>query len=363
MSRTRATAAQLAAIGGAILFITVLHLLTPLDQLVLHQIYQRLYYIPIIASAFLFGLKGGLVASAFATLAYVPHIALHWQHTNYDYALNQYAEIILFNVVGVVTGVLGDRGRRARERSERTATELQKAYAEMRQTFEQLLQADRLTSLGELSAAVVHEVRNPLGAIKGAVEIMEDELPQDSPRREFAEIAKREVDRLDRLVKEFLRFARPARPSIAPADLNEIVRAVTLLTEQQASAQNVLVQSQLAPDLPFVTVDAEQIKQVLLNLVINALQAMPGGGRLVFRTARERDQVRLEVEDEGGGLDQSVAARVFDPFFTTKEKGIGLGLSIAYKIATQHHGSLTVNNSDKGAVFRLTLPLESGNGR
>ena len=361
MSRARPRAPQLAAVGGAILFVTVLHLLTPLDRIVLHQIYQRLYYIPIIAAAFLFGLRGGLIASAFASLAYVPHILLHWQHTNYDYALNQYAEIVLFNVVGGVTGVLGDRTRRARERSERTAAELQRAYAELRQTFEQLLQADRLTSLGELSAAVVHEVRNPLGSIKGAVEIMEDELPADSPRREFAEIAKREVDRLDRLVKEFLRFARPARPAVAPADLNEIALAVTRLVEQQASAQAVRIEPHLANDLPLITVDAEQVKQVILNLAINSLQAMPGGGRLVFRTARERDHVWLDVEDEGGGVDPAVSARIFDPFFTTKEKGIGLGLSVAYKIAAGHRGSLTVKNGERGAVFRLTLPLAGAN--
>lgn len=357
MSRTRPTLLQILLIGGAILSVTVLHLLTPLGQIVLHQIYQRLYYIPVIASAFLFGLRGGLAASAFASLAYVPHIMLHWQHTNYDYALNQYAEIVLFNVVGVVTGVLGDRSRRARERSERSATELQKAYAELRQTFEQLLQADRLTSLGELSAAVVHEIRNPLGAIKGAVEIMEDELPPDSPRREFAGIAKREVERLDRLVKEFLRFARPAKPSVAPADLNEIARAVARLIEQQASAQSVSIETHLATDLPLVTVDSEQIKQVLLNLAINALQAMSAGGRLLLRTAGADGLVTLEVEDEGGGVDPAITARVFDPFFTTKEKGIGLGLSVAYKIASQHQGSLSVKNGERGAIFRLTLPF------
>ena len=356
MNRMRSTGLQLALIGGAILLITLLHFLTPLDRIVLHQIYQRLYYIPIISAAFLFGLRGGLAASAFASLAYVPHIALHWQHIHYDYALNQYAEIVLFNVVGVVTGVLGDRGRRARTRAERTAAELQKAYAELRQTFEQLLQADRLTSLGELSAAVVHEVRNPLSAIKGAVEIIEDGLAADSPRREFADIAKREVERLDRLVKEFLSFARPAKPAAAPADVNEIVRSIAQLIGQRAATQNVSVELKLSTDLPLVTIDDEQIKQVLLNLALNALQAMPGEGRLILRTAQAGDAVVIETEDEGGGVDQAIAARIFDPFFTTREKGIGLGLSVAYKIAAQHGGSLKVSSGERGAIFSLLLP-------
>ncbi len=348
---------QIILIGASILLVTALHLSTPLDRITLHEIYQRFYYIPILVSAVLFGLRGGLGAALFASLAYIPHIAMHWHQSNPDYALNQYAEIVIFNLVGIVTGGVGDSSRRARARAERSAAELQKAYAELRQTFEQLLQSDRLTSLGELSAAVVHEVRNPLGSIKGAVEIIEDELPADSPCREFADIAKREVDRLDGLVGEFLRFARPPKPAVAPAHVNELVRSVTTLIEQRAASQSVHVEMRLASDLPLVTIDAEQIKQVLLNLIINALQAMPREGRVVLRTlSDEKGAVAIEVEDEGGGVDPAITTRIFDPFFTTKEKGVGLGLSIAYKIVMQHGGSLTVKNCERGAVFRLTLP-------
>lgn len=348
---------QIISIGVCILLITALHLTTPLDQLVLHQTYQRLYYIPIITAAIIFGLRGGLAAALFATVAYTPHILLHWQHANYDYALNQYAEMVLFNVVGCVTGVLGDMTRRARHRAEQTASELQKAYAELRQTFEQLLRADRIASVGELSAAVVHEVRNPLASIKGAVEIIEDELAPDSPRREFSQIIKQEVDRLDALVGEFLRFARTPKPAVAPASLNEIARSVCTLIAQRAEAQSVTTELALAHELPLVTVDAEQIKQVLLNLAINAVQAMPHGGHLTLRTSRDEDKLVIEVEDTGGGVDPALKARIFDPFFTTKDKGVGLGLSIAYKIATQHGGNLIVGDGTRGgAIFRLVLP-------
>ncbi len=355
---------QVTLIGASILLVTALHFATPLDRITLHEIYQRIYYIPILAAAVLFGLRGGLGAALFASLAYLPHIAMHWHNHNSDYALNQYAEIVIFNLVGVVTGLVGDSSRRARARSERTALELQKAYSDLRQTFEQLLQADRLTSLGELSSAVVHEVRNPLGSIRGAVEIMEDALPIDSPQREFADIAKREVERLDKLVGEFLRFARPPKPAIAVADVNEIVRSVATLTHQQAAALKVRVETSLTPQLPLVSVDAEQIKQALLNLTINALQAMPEGGQMVLHTFRdnEKQSVAVEVEDEGEGVDPAIAARIFDPFFTTKEKGVGLGLSIAYKIVVQHGGSLSVRNGTHGAIFRLSLPLGHNEG-
>lgn len=356
MTHPRSWLLSVFVIGVTILSITALHLMTPMERVTLHQIYQRLYYIPIIAAAFRYGLRGGLLAALFASIAYLPHVAIEWHHTQFEYALNQYAEIVLFNFIGVVTGILGDRNRKERERTEQTSEELQRAYAELRQTFEQLLQAERLASFGELSAGIVHEVRNPLGSIKGAVEIIEDELPENSPRREFAEIAKREVDRLDRLVKEFLNFARPPQLEKSETDLNLLVRSVSLLIEQRAVSQGVTIENHLEDNLPPVVIDAEQIKQILLNLAINALQIMPNGGRLFFRTLRTDGKLTVEVEDEGGGIDPVVVARIFDPFFTTKEKGVGLGLSVAYKIAAQHGGTLAVTNSNLGAIFKLTLP-------
>lgn len=343
-------------IGLVIILITILHFLTPVDQIVWHEIYQRLYYIPIIAAALLYGLRGGLAASIFTTVVYSPHIYLHWQHGHFDYSINQYAEIVIFNLVGGVMGALGDRLKAARTRAERNAEERQKAYDELQKTFEQLLQAEKLSSLGELSAGIVHEVRNPLAAIKGAVEILEDELAKDSPRREFADLAKKEVERLDKLVGEFLRFARPATLSVQLNDLNKIVESVVSLVENQANTQSVKIEKDLQKNLPEVSVDSEQIKQVLLNLVINSLQAMPSGGLLLLRTFEKDDFCIIEVEDTGGGIDEKVLPKIFDPFFTTKEKGVGLGLSIAHKIADQHDGNLSATSYNGATAFSLKLP-------
>jgi two-component system sensor histidine kinase HydH len=343
-------------IAVSIVLVTILHFLTPLDQIVWHEIYQRLYYIPIIAAALLFGLRGGLMASLFTTLVYAPHIFLHWQHGHFDYSINQYAEIVIFNLVGGIMGTLGDRLKQARTRAERNAAERQKAYDELQKTFEQLLQAEKLSSLGELSAGIVHEVRNPLASIKGAVEILEDELKPDSPRREFAHLAKKEIERLDKLVGEFLRFARPSQLSVAPIDLNKTVESVTALVENQAAAQNVFIEKEFVKNLPAVLADSEQIKQVLLNLSINSLQAMPDGGKIIFRTFQAGENCAVEIEDEGGGIDENLLPKIFDPFFTTKEKGVGLGLSIAHKIAAQHKGSLKAASRERNAIFRLELP-------
>ena len=341
-------------IGIVIVLITVLHFLTPVDQIVWHEIYQRLYYIPIIAAALLFGLRGGLAASIFTTIVYIPHIFLHWQHGHFDYSINQYAEIVIFNLVGGLMGALGDRLWQARERAERNAEERQAAYNELQKTFEQLLQAEKLSSLGELSAGIVHEVRNPLAAIKGAVEILEDELAENSPRREFADLAKKE--RLDKLVGEFLRFARPATLSVESNDLNIIAESVISLIENQAVSQSVAVERNLQRNLPQILVDGEQIKQVLLNLAINSLQAMPDGGKLLIRTFENDKFCVVEVADTGSGIDKKISGKIFDPFFTTKEKGVGLGLSIAHKIVSQHNGNLSVADQNGNTVFSLHLP-------
>ena len=347
------------AIGITIVLVTVLHFLTPTDQIVWHEIYQRLYYIPIIAAALLFGLRGGLATSLFTTIIYSPHVYLHWQHGHFDYSINQYAEIVIFNLVGGVMGALGDRLRKARERAERNAEQKRQAFDELQSTFQQLLQAEKLTSLGELSAGIVHEVRNPLASIKGAIEIMEDELEEDSPRREFADLARKEIDRLDQLVGEYLRFARPAEPAKSLLDPNAIVESVTALIENQAAAQSVRVVKHLQQGITRVLVDPEQIKQVILNLAINGLQAMEHVDRnhktLTFRTAEREGDCALEVIDSGPGVEPPNRSKIFDPFFTTKDQGIGLGLSIAHKIATQHEGKLVAENSSEGTCFSLIL--------
>ncbi|MGI8641353.1 MAG: ATP-binding protein [Pyrinomonadaceae bacterium] len=351
----KSLAISISILGAATLLISALHFLTPVDSLILHQIYQRLYYIPIILASLRFGWRGGLGAALAASLTYLPHIALHWQHQNYDYALNQYAEIALFFVIGAVTGWLGDQKRRESERAEKINNELQTAYAELRQTVGQLLQAERLSSLAEIASGVVHEIRNPLGAIKGAVEILEDELAKDSPRREFARIAKTEVERIDKLVQEFFHFARAKEPHKSSVNVNEILHSVKILIENQADVQNVKISENLDDHLPLVSLDPEQIKQVLLNLAINSLQAMPEGGKLIFRTFQKNDQLHIETEDTGGGIDESIKAKIFDPFFTTKDKGLGLGLAVAYKIINQHDGRIEIFNTTKGTKFVLTF--------
>jgi signal transduction histidine kinase len=339
-----------------ILAITFLHYNTSTQYLLLHEIYQRLYYIPIIFAAYSYGLRGGLAAAVLSTLIYLPHLAQH--SDNRVYAINQYAETVVFLVVGIVTGLLAGKERRERQRYEQTAAELQCAYDELRSTVDQLLLADRHTSLGQMSAAIVHEIRNPLGAIRGAAEALESIVPSEHEKAEFLTIIKHEGERLNGLVTDFLNFARPRSPELLPTPPHEIIEAVVKLTSKQAEQARVKIITEIADGLPFVRLDAEQMKQVLLNLILNAIEAMPAGGQLTISARQREEELLLTVRDTGRGIELSVREKLFSPFVTTKTRGTGLGLAIAHRLVTQHGGRIEAAEGENGgAVFEIRLPL------
>lgn len=341
---------------ASIIVITLLHYKTSTHYLLLHEIYQRLYYIPIIYAAYSYGLRGGLAAAILSTLIYLPHLAQHAD--NRVYAINQYAETVLFLVVGVVTGLLAGKERRERQRYEQTAAELQRAYDELRSTVDQLLLADRHASLGQMSAAIVHEIRNPLGAIRGAAEALESIVPREHERAEFLTIIKHEVERLNGLVADFLNFARPRSSELLPTPPGEIVEAVAKLVNKQAEQASVKIILDVADPLPLVLLDAEQMKQVLLNLILNAIEAMPDGGQLTISARQDSQEFLLAVRDTGKGIDPTVREKLFSPFVTTKTRGTGLGLAIAHRLVTQHGGRIeAVNGENGGALVQVRLPL------
>jgi len=342
---------------AGIVVITFLHYNTSTHYLLLHEIYQRLYYIPIIYAAYSYGLRGGLAAAVLSTLIYLPHLAQH--SDNRVYAINQYAEMILFQVVGAVTGLLAGAERRERERYEKTAAELQRAYDELRSAVDQLLIADRHASLGQMSAAIVHEIRNPLGAIHGAAEALETVVPPEHEKAEFLTIIKREVERLNGLVTDFLQFARPRSPELLPTPPREIIEAVVKLTSKQAEQSRVQIAVNVVDDLPVVLMDAEQMKQVLLNLILNGIEAMPEGGLLAIGAGRRGEELTVTVRDTGKGVDPAVRDKLFSPFVTTKARGTGLGLAIAYRLVSQHGGRIAAEEAaEGGAVFQVWLPLK-----
>jgi signal transduction histidine kinase len=358
MTRLRADLSKYALIAFLILILSTSHYQTAIEHRYLHEIYQRGYYIPILLAAFWFGPWIGLMTAFLTSSIYVVHIARDW--TSFPvYSFNQYAEIVLYHVIALIIGVLSQRERRQRDRLERTSAELTQAYEQLRQTFEKLRKSDRLAALGELSAGIAHEIRNPLGSIKGAAEILEKEVDQSHPKHEFVQIIKEEVARLNSLVAEFLKFARPPQPSTEVTSINEQLRSTLVLLGKEAEKAQIKVDLSLDESLPPIRLDPDQIRQVLLNVLLNGIQSMPDGGNLkiISHPGNHGQGVVVEIRDKGEGIDGDLE-RIFDPFFTTRAEGTGLGLSISHQLVENHGGTLSASrNEDRGMTFRIELPI------
>jgi signal transduction histidine kinase len=238
--------------------------------------------------------------------------------------------------------------------AERTA-ELQESLRELATTQERLLAQERLAAVGQLASSVGHELRNPLGVLSNVVYLLATKLGRDDPWLDRQlRTAEREVGAATLIVSDLLEFARPREPIFAPVDLPGLVEEVLSVAPPPAGVE---VARQWPDDLPALRADRDQLRQVLLNFVNNAYDAMPDGGLLALAAARDGDEVVLSVGDTGPGIDAETRARLFEPFFTTKAKGIGLGLAVTRRIVEAHGGSIDVTSPPgAGARFQLTVP-------
>ena len=222
---------------------------------------------------------------------------------------------------------------------------------------DQLIRADRLAAMGELTAGVAHEVRNPLGIIRASVQLLEEVGCDEARIKDSADVIKQEIDRLDKVIKALLDFGRPSKPTLVKADLNELLQDVVLFTKRFAHQSDVHIDQHLAEDLPLVQGDPDQLKQVFLNLVTNAVQAMEAtGGTITISTRATGEYVAVSVADNGPGISAEDAPKVFDPFFTKRAEGTGLGLTIVHRIIDEHEGRIELENGPDGTTFSVTLP-------
>ncbi|BBO93159.1 cache domain-containing protein [Desulfosarcina ovata] len=228
----------------------------------------------------------------------------------------------------------------------------------------ELVRSEKLISLGRLSAGMAHEIRNPLNAMKGAVVLIQRKRADDSLVQEYTQLVSEEIDRLNLFVTDFLYFARQAKPKPVPADLNQLILSVEQLFTEQAQRQAIRFNNRLSEGLPEVLLDIHQIEQVLVNLLINAMDALPEGGDITFSTFLVKsddgspDRVRVEVRDNGVGIPETHLQAIFDPFFSTKDSGTGLGLPLSLGIIESHGGSLAIRPREQvGTVATLELPV------
>ena len=353
-------AVRIVIAGAVIIGISALHYYTAMSHMLIHQLLQRAYYIPVSLFAIWYGWRGGIAAATFCGIVYIPHIRMAW-NMHPEFSVSQYIEIGMFFLIGFMIGVLSDHERAQRYKAEATARQLSEVYKQLQESFEQLRRADRLSALGELAAGLAHEIRNPLGAIEGAVQILRREQLPVATRIEFGELAFGEIGRLKTLVNSVLDFGRPNPPRVIDADPQVIIDSVVKLVEETARMAGITVKAEVDAADTRLQVDVDQIKQVLLNLGLNGIQAMQTGDTLIYRTMVVDDFIDFQIVDEGKGIAEGDVERIFNPFYTSRPEGTGLGLSIAYRIVNQHHGQILVRkNEDRGMTLVVRLPLLAG---
>ncbi len=473
-----------AIIVGMLAVITILHLYTNTvgASAWLHLLYQRLYYVPVLYGAFVFGKRGGAIAAAGAAVPFALHAHVSLGGL-LGARLDHLLEIVMYFVVGILFGALRDLEERRTRDLRQVSQRLEDAYkkleeraiqliniqdytqsilrsitsgvltvgpdgsvttvnpaaermlgvseyeivpraigaifmddgglsrdvdkvlsgrlpltlreltlvtragrtihvqastsrmravggrilgavvtiedvSEIKALTEQLIRADRLAAMGQLTAGVAHEIRNPLGVIRASVQLLEDAHGDPGRIGEAATVIKQEIDRLDRVIKALLDFARPSKPTFVSTDVEDVLRDVVLFTTRFATQADVRIIEEFAGGLPPVLADPDQLKQVFLNLVTNAVQAMEEtGGTITMSTQVDGEYAGITVSDSGPGIEEKNLSKVFDPFFSTRSDGTGLGLTMVHRIVDEHDGHIEVGSGAGGTSFRVSIPI------
>ncbi|MCC6588193.1 MAG: sensor histidine kinase [Bryobacterales bacterium] len=353
---------RIGIIVAATVAVTITYANIPSEQRLLSKLVQYLYFLPTLMAALWFGWRGALASATFAALCYMPRILLFW-HSAPGYQSDQYSEVVDLFLIGAIIGVLADRDRRRRVELEATTSQLSRTYRELQENFEHLKRAERFSAIGQMAAGLAHEIRNPLAAIEGAADLLTpgaaEQSGQQAMQQEFVGIIKKECRRLSRLLTGMLDFARPRTPQFQFTSVAPLLESVISLITAFAQKSGVTIQWSIEPALPAIACDPEQIKQVFLNLAMNAVQAMNNQGTLAITAARRAGSIVIEVRDEGPGIAPENLDKVFSPFFTTKTDGTGLGLPIAQQIVVRHGGVIMADpNTPRGTVFTVVLPVE-----
>jgi two-component system nitrogen regulation sensor histidine kinase GlnL len=268
--------------------------------------------------------------------------------------------------VSIVTAPLFDRRGNVE-----AAVAVLRDISRIRELEAEVRRGETLAAAGRMALGLAHEIRNPLGAIRGAVQLLARELTE-SRFAEYTDVLIKEVDRVNRIIEQLLDLARPVQLRPAPLNLHQLLERVALLSSEGAEARGVTIARRYDPSLPPILGDEDRLVQVFHNLVRNALESMKHGGRLTLTTrisldplfakmdvgAGQRSMVEVQVADEGAGIPEAVRGKVFDPFFTTKETGLGLGLALCHKIVEEHKGALKIDSAEgRGTTVTCFLPI------
>jgi signal transduction histidine kinase len=320
-----------------------------------------LLLLPVVSAATVSGFVWMLVYTTVAAGAYLSFLLyLDWERFILDRAsidLLMLRVVCLF-MVGNLANVLAEALRVQNEKYRRTAENLAEANRQVTEAQETVRRSERLAALGQLSAGLAHELRNPLGTIRASAEMLGQQLKQENEvAREVAGFIATEVDRTNSLVTRFLQFARPLELRLDNADLAQMLDRAISVAEREVDG--VAIYRNYAPEIPPFPFDAELMEHVFYNLIVNAAQATPKGGAVTVKSRANGNIAEVAVIDRGSGIDPAVMKNIFNPFFTTKPTGVGLGLAIVSKIVDQHGGKIAVESRPgEGSIFCVTLPMD-----
>jgi len=237
-----------------------------------------------------------------------------------------------------------------------------KMERELREIQQALLQSEKLAAMGRLTSQIAHELNNPIYGIMNTLELLKTEIPPESKRRRILELSLSEIQRLSEMLRNMLSFSKPEEEKRRPVKIDELIEGILLVMEKQMKESNIQVEASFDSDIPEVMASTNQMRQVMLNILKNAKEAMPKGGTLTVRTTREGNKVLIHIQDTGIGIPEEIRDKIFEAFFTTKQKvkGVGLGLSVCYGIIKDHGGEIKVESEEgKGTTFAISLPIES----
>src|SRR5215469_2933891 len=342
--------------------------------------YYPIYYLPVVTAAVYFGPIATLVWTTITSLAYCAFLipALQEYEFTAEGATDLATRILFFYIAAVIVNRFASENRKQVQKYQELSEQLEETNRQLRRAEADARRSERLAALGQLSAGLAHEIRNPLGVIKGSAEMLTQKLAKsDSLATELAGYISTETNRLSALVTRFLDFARPLHADLTPLDISEVLDRALNDVAQLWKGAPVRVEKEYQSNLPLVTLDEGLVEQAFVNIVQNAYDAMgaDNGGSLRVTVARSRrnkpqgagstEGVEIRIADSGPGIPPELREQIFNPFVTTKKSGVGLGLSIVSKIIDGHHGSIRVeaardgisqDGKNAGACFVIFLP-------
>jgi signal transduction histidine kinase len=354
----------------SVIGIGVLHFTTPADLIFYHNTYRRLSYFPIVLGGLWFGIRGGVILAIFSSIAFIPHLLLFVGNGLQSY-YSELTEIVLYLAAGALVGLIAGRERKLHQRIQLTSARLAQSYDDLFKGTQQLIEAEeqlksaqKMSVLGEMSATLAHEIKNPLSSIQGTAEILLEDIPEGHPKREFADILLKETARLNTTLENVLNYA-----ANSPAKRDPGQSLLSVITQQKGLIAPLLKSNSVDFELDNLEdganymVDGARMSQVFLNILINSIEAMEHTAQPLLRVNFSRNETgcQVDIHDNGPGINEELKKAIFKPFYTTKESGTGLGLLISRKIVESHGGTINISDSHLGgACFSIYLPEKSG---